>query len=134
MTTYIADIDLVGSEMERPFMRVYVNADDDAAARVEGQKVLDTGEVLRDVHRLQPILDDVSSRPSDWSISWKDEGREGPVVLTDKTKLPPAREDGAVVVGIPFGSAPEWEVMLPWMSRAEARRLARYLGLTLEVS
>lgn len=137
MLTYVCDIDVKGSEMERPYARVYaVGATPDEALAAARQN-LRADETLREqATPLQTILEDVLSRPDDFTISWKDEGRYGPVVLTDETKLPDVEpnERGARVYGVPFGSDPEWNISLPWSTRAEAARLAKYLGLTLEES
>lgn len=133
-TTYIADLDLKGREMERPFLRVYVEGQDDAEALAAANLIADADEVVRRVVPLQPILDDVRARPGDFDISWKHEGREGPVHLTDRTKLPEQAEGERSVQFVPFGSQPEWDIPLPWSTRAEAKRLASYLGLSLATS
>lgn len=132
MTTFLANIDLKGSEMERPFMRGFVEADDAEQAALLAAAQIDATEVVRDVEPLQPILDRVTvglAAGRAYGISWKSEsGNLGPVTITDVDAAP---ADG-VAVGIPFGSDPDWLICLPWMKRAEARRLAKYLGLTLE--
>jgi hypothetical protein len=128
MNTYIANIDIVGSEMERPFMRQYVNAATPDRAKVEAARYIDEGEAVRSVEPLQPILDRVRASIVEggrWSIDWKHEGSAGPVTLTDLDAAPSG------VTMIPFGSDPDWSISLPWSSRSEAKRLAKYLGLTL---
>lgn len=130
MGVYIADIDKVGSEMERPFWREYVNGEDEQEAREAAERlVADTpDEVVRGVRPLQPILDRILAGPGDYSISWKDEGRYGPVWITNH------REAGDGPQAVPFGSEFPGVESLPWQTRAEARRLAKYLGLKLETS
>lgn len=134
MTTYIADIDQIGSVMERPFMRVYVEGENEQEARAAGERILAEGESLRGVEPLQPILEAYRAKIAEGrrvGISWKHEGSEGPVWICDLDAAPPPGE----VVGRPFGAADaDYETTLPWMRRAEAKRLAKYLGLTLEES
>lgn len=128
MTSYIADIDLIGSEMERPFLRVYVEGDSETDALAAAERAIDTGEKVRGVRELQPILDRYAEKIAAGGrvgISWKDEGSEGPVWLCD---LDAAPERAAR----PFGADDaDYETTLPWMPRADAKRLAEYLGLTL---
>lgn len=126
-TTFIAEFDLKGHEMERPFLRAYVEGEDEAQALAAAERIASADESVRRVVPLQPILDDIRSRPDDFSLSWKSEGRQGPVTLTDRAKVPEGQ-----VQAIPFGSDPEWLVALPWSTRAEARRLAKYLGVGTE--
>lgn len=134
MNTYVCDIDLIGSETERPFARVYAVGETPDEALAAARLRLDEGEALRETATpLQEILEEVLRRPEDFTIDWKHEGRYGPVTLTDATKLPDVEpnEQGARVYSVPFGSDPEWSISLPWSTRAEAKRLAKYLGLTL---
>lgn len=129
MAVFIADIDLKDRKMERPFDRRFVEADTEDEARVvAAEKVVDHDEELRGVRPLQPILDRVLAAPGGYSISWKDEGEYGPVFLTDLSK----QTEGTT--SVPFGSEFPGVETLPWQTHAEARRLARYLGLTLEES
>lgn len=136
MTTYIADIDLVGSEMERPFMRVYVEGDDEQAALAAAERAIEAGEKVRGVRPLQPILDGYAAKIAEGhrvAISWKHEGSEGPVWLTDLDD--PTAPTPGVASFRPFGADDEaYVTSLPWMRRAEAKRLAKYLGLPLEES
>lgn len=140
MTTFIASLDLKGSEMERPFMKVYCDGDTPEQALADASRRAEKSEVVRSVEPLQPILETIVERIAAghrYTIGWKDEGRYGPVSITDLDAFEaenPPRADGARVVGVPFGSDPSWVTTLPWSTRAEAARLAKYLGLRLEDS
>lgn len=139
--TWIAEIDLDGSEMERPFMRVYVEGATESDARAAGERALDKGETLRRVQPLQPILEAIREGIAEgkrYSIAWKHEGRSGPVVVSDldamDEQFPPLEDGTPRLIGVPFGSELKFETSLPWTTKAEARRLAKYLGLKLEES
>lgn len=134
-TTYIADVDLVGSETQRPFMRLFVSADDEATALARARDLIEDGEAVRDrVVALQSILDEVKAGIADgrrYGIDFKYEsGPEGPVWITDLDAMDEASA-GARVVATPFGVEPSWSTALPWMRRSAAKRLANYLGLPL---
>lgn len=138
--TWIAEIDSVGHEMERPYMRVYVTAPDEATALATAERIADADEKIRRVIPFQPIIDAVIEgirNGKRYSISWKHEGTEGPVVITDvdamEAEFPP-NENGVRILSMPFGTEPACDTVLPWMRRSEAKRLAKYLGLTLDES
>lgn len=140
-TTFIANLDLKDSaQMERPYAKTYCAGDNPEEALSDAERRIDRDETVRSVEPLQPILDGIIAGIAAgrrYSIGWKHEGRFGPVTITDVDAFEaenPPRADGARVVGVPFGSDPSWETSLPWSTRAEAARLAKYLGLRLEDS
>jgi hypothetical protein len=139
--TFLVRIDLDGS----PFMRTFVEAESDEQALALAQANLDADPESRDevaahADALQPILDRVIERVAEganYSLSFKHEsGTVGPVVITDQDaaraeaeRQNAVREDGSVVLRVPFGTTPDYTTPLPWMKRSEARRLAKYLGV-----
>lgn len=140
MKTFVAEFDLIGSEMERPFDRRFVVAADEAEAEQAAKAKTDRDEELRRVVALDPILDGIAVRIAEgvrYGISWKDEGEVGPVTITDLDAFEAQaerREDGSFVRSIPFGSDPDYTTNLPWMRRSDAKRLAKSLSLVLEES
>lgn len=139
--TYVVRIDLDG----RPFMRQYAEATSEADALTATQDHLTGDEVAAEAVLLQPLLDGIIARRAQgakYSLSFKSEDEDeedrpfGPVVVTDMDALRAEaekqgaiREDGAIVLGVPFGTIPDYETRLPWMAKHEARRLAKYLGV-----
>lgn len=139
---YIVRIDLDG----KPFMRQYANAASEAEALAATQEHCDGDEVAAEAVLLQPILDAIIERVGQgvkYAVSFKHEDEDeedrafGPVWITDMDALRAeaekqgaVREDGTVVLAVPFGHVPDYETPLPWMAKPDARRLAKYLGVT----
>ncbi len=138
--TWIAEIDSPGHEMERPFMRAYVEGATEDEALAAANRLVEAygdGDVVRRVVEFQPILEAVIEGIASgkvYTIDWKHEGSEGPVVICDVAAFEaefPANENGVHIGAVPFGTEAKSDIVLPWMRRADAKRLAKYLGLTL---
>lgn len=132
MTQFIADVDLAGQEMERPFMRFFVDAPDEELALEQARAQVEAGETVRGVRQLQPILEQVIAgiaAGGSYGISFKHEsGTEGPVwIIEDQVA-------GEGPVAVPFGTEAPGITSLPWMRLRDARRLASYVGLPLDES
>lgn len=127
-TTFLVSIDRKGSEMERPFMRFFREARTADEAKRLAERDLDEGEVVREAVPFQPILDAVLAKIAEGVphyVSFKHEsGSEGPVVIIDRDAQA-ADKTGPFV---PFGSETPYHIVLPWMHKREAKRLAKYLG------
>lgn len=142
--TFVVGIFRGESEREKryPYMLCYAKAASGPEALLAATAAgLDEGDVAANAKPLQAILDRIIRRMEDgatYAISWKHEGTYGPVWITDMDamraeaeKRDAIREDGTIVLGVPFGEVPAYETQLPWMKKADARRLAKYLGLEL---
>jgi hypothetical protein len=123
----------------------FVDAPDGEQAVATLQEMFDrdpefSGWTATDAEPLQAVLDALIAKREagvNLSLSFKHEsGSSGPVWVTDldamqaeAEKQDAIREDGTIVLGVPFGTTPDYETRLPWMRKSEAKRLAKYLAI-----
>lgn len=135
---------------DSPFLRRFVEATSETAALALAQESCDEGESPAKAEALQPILETIIEKReagANFSVGFKheDEGDDyvpvGPVFITDLDAMRAEaerqgaiREDGSIVLAVPFGTTPAYETPLPWMSKADAARLADYVGIPLSES